>query len=201
MHQESDGTYGSPRITAELREASSEVVNHKRVARIMRASGIDTAATKGDVTRLDEQDHIRCGRTTGFGRFPSRDFAANAVRLELGLAAIDLPAWSGGLLLDGKPATAHTKSNGCGAKSRVPGSSRPCATGRSSPRFGRSGPGRLHMLSDCLSDPCARSRAARSRRRAVVPLRCARRRPCLASRPLATVMTILFGGAVMPVDV
>ncbi|WP_370664815.1 IS3 family transposase [Streptomyces sp. IBSBF 2507] len=41
VHQESDGTYGSPRITAELREASSEVVNHKRVARIMRASGID----------------------------------------------------------------------------------------------------------------------------------------------------------------
>ncbi|RDD86040.1 transposase [Streptomyces parvulus] len=51
VHQESDGTYGSPRITAELREASSEVVNHKLVARIMRASGIDTAATRGDVTR------------------------------------------------------------------------------------------------------------------------------------------------------
>lgn len=134
-------------------------------------------------------------------RFPSRDFAANAVRLELSLAPIDLPAWSGGLLLDGKPATAHTKNKGCGAKSRVSGLSRPCATGSSSPRFGRSGPGRLHLSSDCLSDPGARSRAARSRRRAVVPLRCARRRPCLASRPLATVMTILFGGAVMPVDV
>ncbi|MDQ0946593.1 hypothetical protein QFZ24_000516 [Streptomyces phaeochromogenes] len=26
-------------------------------------------------------------------RFPSRDFAANAVRHELNLAAIDLPAW------------------------------------------------------------------------------------------------------------
>ncbi|MEU9102260.1 IS3 family transposase [Streptomyces sp. NPDC048361] len=41
VHQESDGTYGAPRITAELREASGEAVNHKRVARIMRESGIE----------------------------------------------------------------------------------------------------------------------------------------------------------------
>ncbi|WTD01099.1 IS3 family transposase [Streptomyces albidoflavus] len=41
VHQESDGTYGAPRITAELREENSEAVNHKRVARIMRASGIE----------------------------------------------------------------------------------------------------------------------------------------------------------------
>ncbi|MFG2669171.1 IS3 family transposase, partial [Streptomyces sp. NPDC048387] len=40
VHQESDGTYGAPRITAELREESGKAVNHKRVARIMRASGI-----------------------------------------------------------------------------------------------------------------------------------------------------------------
>ncbi len=40
MHKESDGTYGAPRITAELRETSGEAVNHKRVARLMRASGI-----------------------------------------------------------------------------------------------------------------------------------------------------------------
>ena len=41
VHQESDGTYGAPRLTAELRETSAEVVNHKRVARIMRVSGIE----------------------------------------------------------------------------------------------------------------------------------------------------------------
>ncbi|MGW0669878.1 IS3 family transposase [Streptomyces sp. NPDC002746] len=41
VHQESDGTYGAPRISAELRETSGEAVNHKRVARIMRASGIE----------------------------------------------------------------------------------------------------------------------------------------------------------------
>ncbi|WP_331756165.1 IS3 family transposase (plasmid) [Streptomyces anulatus] len=41
VHQESDGTYGAPRITAELREENGGAVNHKRVARIMRASGIE----------------------------------------------------------------------------------------------------------------------------------------------------------------
>nr|WP_107059172.1 IS3 family transposase [Streptomyces sp. NRRL B-1347] len=41
VHRESDGTYGVPRITAELRETSGEAVNHKRVARIMRESGIE----------------------------------------------------------------------------------------------------------------------------------------------------------------
>ncbi|WP_334662754.1 IS3 family transposase [Streptomyces cyaneofuscatus] len=41
VHREWDGTYGAPRITAELRETSGEALNHKRVARIMRASGIE----------------------------------------------------------------------------------------------------------------------------------------------------------------
>ncbi|MFD9053383.1 IS3 family transposase [Streptomyces zaomyceticus] len=40
VHLESDGTYGVPRITAELRETGGEAVDHKRLARIMRASGI-----------------------------------------------------------------------------------------------------------------------------------------------------------------
>ncbi|RPK59987.1 hypothetical protein EES43_17745 [Streptomyces sp. ADI96-02] len=55
------------------------------------------------------EDHIRCGKTTGFGRFPSRDFAVNAVWLELILAAIDLLAWTRVLLLDGELATAEPK--------------------------------------------------------------------------------------------
>jgi transposase InsO family protein len=38
-HKESDGTYGVPRVTAELREAGIEV-NHKRVARVMRRIGL-----------------------------------------------------------------------------------------------------------------------------------------------------------------
>ncbi|SCF61853.1 Transposase InsO and inactivated derivatives [Streptomyces sp. Ncost-T10-10d] len=39
MHRASDGTYGVPRITAELRE-DGENVNHKRVARITKAVGL-----------------------------------------------------------------------------------------------------------------------------------------------------------------
>lgn len=52
-------------------------------------------------------DHTRCGKTTGFGRFPSRHFAVNAVWLELSLTAIDLLAWKRVLLLDVEPATAE----------------------------------------------------------------------------------------------
>ncbi|WP_442813364.1 IS3 family transposase [Streptomyces sp. NBC_01244] len=41
IHQDSDGTYGAPRITAELRDEGGPAVNHKRVARIMRTIGIE----------------------------------------------------------------------------------------------------------------------------------------------------------------
>ncbi|MCC2280999.1 IS3 family transposase [Streptomyces sp. ET3-23] len=40
VHKDSDGTYGAPRITAELREEGL-AVNHKRVTRIMRTVGIE----------------------------------------------------------------------------------------------------------------------------------------------------------------
>lgn len=36
IHAESDGTYGPPRITAELRDADGLRINEKRVARVMR---------------------------------------------------------------------------------------------------------------------------------------------------------------------
>jgi hypothetical protein len=39
IHRESSGTYGVPRITAELREAG-HLVNHKRVARVMAGIGL-----------------------------------------------------------------------------------------------------------------------------------------------------------------
>lgn len=55
------------------------------------------------------EDHIRCGKTTGIGRFPSRDFGVNTVWLELSLTAIDLLAWTRALLLDGELATAEPK--------------------------------------------------------------------------------------------
>lgn len=40
VHQESDGTYGAPRITAELRD-QGERINRKRVARVMRTIGLE----------------------------------------------------------------------------------------------------------------------------------------------------------------
>jgi transposase InsO family protein len=39
IHAESEGTYGAPRVTAELRDAGVRV-NHERVARVMRVRGI-----------------------------------------------------------------------------------------------------------------------------------------------------------------
>lgn len=55
------------------------------------------------------EDRIRCGKDTGFGRFPSRVFAINAAWLELALCAIDLIAWTQHLLLDGDLAAAEPK--------------------------------------------------------------------------------------------
>ncbi|WP_327238519.1 IS1380 family transposase [Streptomyces sp. NBC_01317] len=55
------------------------------------------------------EDHIRCGKSTGFGRFPSRHFTINATWLELSLAAIDLLVWARVLLLDGELAAAEPK--------------------------------------------------------------------------------------------
>jgi len=55
------------------------------------------------------EDRIRCGKTTGFGRFPSRVFAINAAWLELALTGIDLLVWTQHLLLDGHLAVAEPK--------------------------------------------------------------------------------------------
>jgi hypothetical protein len=55
------------------------------------------------------EDRIRCGKDTGFGRFPSRQFNINMVWLELALTAQDLLAWTQALLLDGELAVAEPK--------------------------------------------------------------------------------------------
>ncbi len=55
------------------------------------------------------EDRIRCGKDTGFGRFPSRQANINAAWLELALAGIDLIAWTQILLLDGELAKAEPK--------------------------------------------------------------------------------------------
>lgn len=55
------------------------------------------------------EDRIRCGKDSGFGRFPSRQFGINAAWLELALTAIDLTRWTQLLLLDGELARAEPK--------------------------------------------------------------------------------------------
>jgi hypothetical protein len=55
------------------------------------------------------EDRIRTGKDTGFGRFPSRQFAINQAWLELALIGIDLLAWTRTLLLDGEHAVAEPK--------------------------------------------------------------------------------------------
>jgi hypothetical protein len=55
------------------------------------------------------EDRIRCGKDTGFGRFPSRVFAINAAWLELALTGIDLLAWTKTLLLHGELTSAEPK--------------------------------------------------------------------------------------------
>jgi hypothetical protein len=55
------------------------------------------------------EDRIRTGKTTGFGRFPSRVFAINQAWLQLALTGIDLLAWTQTLLLDGDLASAEPK--------------------------------------------------------------------------------------------
>ncbi len=55
------------------------------------------------------EDRIRCGKDTGIGRFPSREFAINAAWLETSLTAMDLLAWTQTMLLDGELAKAEPK--------------------------------------------------------------------------------------------
>jgi hypothetical protein len=45
------------------------------------------------------EDRIRCAKTHGLGRLPSRQFAINAVWVELALTAADLLAWTQTTLL------------------------------------------------------------------------------------------------------
>jgi Transposase DDE domain group 1 len=77
----------------------------------------DTPAGSGPLAWLDArhraharvEDRIRCGKDTGFGRFPSRQANINAAWLELALTGIDLIAWAQILLLDGDLAKAEPK--------------------------------------------------------------------------------------------
>ncbi len=62
LHEDSDGTYGAPRILADLR-AEGEVVSGKTVAKSMRANGL-----RGCAPRPWRSRSLRCpGLCPGFG--------------------------------------------------------------------------------------------------------------------------------------
>ncbi|WP_432009606.1 IS3 family transposase [Streptomyces bacillaris] len=74
VHQESDGTYGAPRITAELRDEGGPAVNRKRVARIMRTIGLEgVRLRRRHRTTLADQTAAKAPDLIG------RDFTAAAV--------------------------------------------------------------------------------------------------------------------------
>jgi transposase InsO family protein len=56
IHKASDGTYGAPRVTRELRDTGGQRVNHKRVERLMRTHGIvgHRPRRRRSLTRPDE---------------------------------------------------------------------------------------------------------------------------------------------------
>jgi hypothetical protein len=55
------------------------------------------------------EDRIRCGKDTGLGRFPSRQFAINTAWLTVAMIAIDLLTWAQTLLLADQPALARAE--------------------------------------------------------------------------------------------
>jgi Transposase DDE domain group 1 len=55
------------------------------------------------------EDNIRTAKQSGLGRFPSREFAINAIWLQLALTAADLLAWTKTILLHGALAKAEPK--------------------------------------------------------------------------------------------
>jgi hypothetical protein len=84
----------------------------------LRYQAIATDTAHGQLAHLEArhraharvEDRIRCGKDTGIGRFPSRQFALNAAWLELALTGIDLLAWIQALLLDGDLARCEPKA-------------------------------------------------------------------------------------------
>lgn len=77
----------------------------------------DTPLTGGPLTWIEArhraharvEDRIRCGKQSGFGRFPSRDYSINQAWRELALTGMDLVAWMKILLLEGELALAEPK--------------------------------------------------------------------------------------------
>jgi hypothetical protein len=96
-------------------------------------------------------DHIRCGKTTGFGRFPSCGFAVNAVWLELSLTAIDLLVWMRVLLLEASSRMPSRRSSATGCCTSPPVS--PAAAAACACGYPRPGPGETNSPQPSTASP------------------------------------------------
>ncbi len=93
IHERSRGTYGAPRIHAELR-ACGELVSRKRVARLMREAGLRGASRRRQITTTQ-----RDAKSRPAPDLVNRDFAADG-RDQLWVADITyIPTGSGFLYL------------------------------------------------------------------------------------------------------
>jgi putative transposase len=93
IHERSRGTYGSPRIHAEL-VASGTQVSRKRVARLMREAGLEGASRRRGITTTVRNQKVRPAPD-----LVERNFAAEG-RDRLWVADITyIPTWSGFLYL------------------------------------------------------------------------------------------------------
>ena len=95
IHDETDGIYGAPRIQAELADEHGVRVGRKRVARLMRAAGLEGVSRR----------RYRVGTTSPGGEAPAapdlvqRDFSADEPN-QLWFADITyVPTWQGWLYL------------------------------------------------------------------------------------------------------
>ena len=92
IHDESDGTYGSPRVTRELGRRGW-MVNHKRVERLMRIHGIvGHTPKKRRVTTIPNRGHRIPDRVGG-------DFAPDALDVTWCGDISYIPTWEGFLYL------------------------------------------------------------------------------------------------------
>ena len=93
IHERSRGTYGSPRVHAELRD-ENERIGRKRVARLMRSAGI-----RGVSRRRFSKTTERSATQHGAPDLVKREFSASAPD-ELWVADITyIPTWAGFLYL------------------------------------------------------------------------------------------------------
>ena len=93
IHERSRGTYGAPRVHAELR-ACGELVSRKRVARLMREAGLRGASRRRPITTT-----VRDGKSRPAPDLVKRDFTAEG-RDRLWVADITyIPTGSGFLYL------------------------------------------------------------------------------------------------------